>query len=107
MANYIVDGAGTSAVNGTYVETGVSDGVPYYVYDTRAIWRWGGSYWILGNLATLGENPGISLYYIDSPAGTPPESSGWEVYAGEAPAPTVTLDEGGGSNTIRSFTVVT
>ncbi|MEA3443688.1 MAG: GLUG motif-containing protein, partial [Bacteroidota bacterium] len=92
--NYQVSGAGSSEVNGLYVENGTNYGKPkyeyfnsvnnttyYLAYDSNY-----GTYWFIGeSLDILG-----SLYYSVSTSDTPP-STGWVDLNGSLPTPSVSL----------------
>ena len=94
MTDYIVSGAGTTAVNGTYVENGTSlEGFPKYEKGSYTIiWNDEDEYWgILDNADTV-------LYAAS--ASYPPVSpdiifTGYSVSSGAAPAPTVTAASSG------------
>ena len=44
MTDMIVSGAGTTAVNGTYVESGTANGKPYYTFGSYNL-TWVNSQW--------------------------------------------------------------
>jgi hypothetical protein len=111
MANYVISGAGTTAVNGTYTPDDQIYGHDSWSMGTSySIYAYGDNYWLIGEYNSRGLNPGMAIYYsYNDPLGTPDTvaaGNGW-TGSGDQPFPTVTLDEGGGSNTIRSFVVVT
>ena len=85
MANIIVSGAGSSEVNGTYVESGTFEGRPKYVYDNYVlVWS---SVWVIGT------SDYVNAYYISkNNVATPDLCTTWEVYDGEPPVPTVTKE---------------
>ena len=63
MTDMVVSGAGTSAVNGTYVENGTLNGKPKYTYSTyRIVWKYHALLedfsWFIDNSA------GSANYYI-------------------------------------------
>ncbi len=100
-ANYVVSGAGTSAVNGTYTESGTYNSKPqyqlgatdYYLkYNNNGPARWE----IWNNMETR------TYYYTDASGVTPP-STGWtRVMYGQSPAPSVLLE---GPNILYSVSV--
>ena len=85
MANIIVSGAGTSAVNGTYTESGTFGGRPKYVYDNYVlVWSSG---WVIGT------SDYVTAYYVSNDnVATPDLCTTWEVFDGEPPVPTVTKE---------------
>jgi len=94
--SYNVYGAGTSEANGLYVRNGDSeDGYPAYtLYDSDGttakynMWSFAGA-WSITSSGIDSTGPDGFLYFITSPATTPPES-GWEsLEEGEDPAPIV------------------
>ena len=90
MADMIVSGAGTSEVNGTYVESGTYDGGrPKYVYDNYVL-IWSSGWGIVTQDFS-------SVYYAsDDDVATPDLCTTWKVVMdGELPAPTVTADGAG------------
>ena len=103
--NYLVSGAGTSAVNGTYVENGTNEGKPRYEYTNGGTTYYlafttllGPDYWVITSENEDLEDSGDSEYYISSNSDTPP-SSGWQDNNGATPEPTVTKLYSGGSGT--------
>ena len=88
MANIIVSGAGSSEVNGTYVDTGqLSEGRPVYANNANsdiAIGWNSGAWWIM-NFSTY-----VIYYFSEDDVATPDLCTTWEVYDGEPPVPTVT-----------------
>jgi hypothetical protein len=88
---YTVGGAGTSAANGQYCETGTLNGKPKYTKGSYTI-----EYtpdWLINDegfganwLIRLGGN---DLYYASSAAATPPLSGWGVVFPGSSPAPTL------------------
>ena len=86
MANMIVSGAGTSAVNGTYVESGTFEGRPKYVYDNYII-LWDSSAWVIGTSDYV-----TAYYYSNEDVATPDLCTTWKVADGEPPVPTVTKE---------------
>ena len=90
MANIIVSGAGTSAVNGTYVDTGqLSGGRPVYANNANSDIGigWGFPAWTITNMSTF-----VTYYYSSDDVATPDLCTTWEVYEGEPPVPTVTKE---------------
>ena len=88
MANIIVSGAGSTEVNGTYVDTGqLSGNRPVYVNNANSdigiVWDSGA--WMIMNPSTR-----VIYYYSSNNVATPDLCTTWEVYSGESPVPTVT-----------------
>ena len=90
--DYEVSGAGTSAVNGVYVENGTNDGKPKYEFNNN-----GTTYYLCydesyGGNWLVGTSYGVpqSYYYIPSTSDSPP-SDGWRENNGLRPAPTVSV----------------
>ena len=100
-ANYVVSGAGTTEVNGTYIEqAGLIDGKPWYknpVNDYTIESFFYGMFWNIDNA-----DNSVTFYTNGSGGDTPPET-GWELYEGASPAPTVT-EEGPTPVTLSNFT---
>ena len=91
MANIIVSGAGSSEVNGTYVDTGeLSGDRPAYANNANSdiviVWDSSGA-WLIMNLSTQ-----IIYYLSEDDVATPDLCTTWEVYEGEPPVPTVTKE---------------
>jgi len=82
MADMIVAGAGTTAVNGTYVENGTLNGKPKYTYSTHII-QWDGRWVISYNGAT-------TVYKSNENVATPDLVTTWAKVYGASPVPTVT-----------------
>ncbi len=78
--DYIVTGAGSDEVNGTYVESGTYYGKPQYICGEYYL-RYNG-HWEIGRMYWG------KYYYTDNPGNTPP-SSGWTGWIGSNPAPSV------------------
>lgn len=93
MTDMIVSGAGTTAVNGTYIENGTFNDKPKYTFDDYEI-RW-----------RITTRPPVTrweliltsevIYYSNDNVATPDLCTTWQVYEGNAPAPTVTAAGGG------------
>ena len=84
MANMIVSGAGTTEVNGTYVESGWFLNKPKYSYSNYEI-HWTGYTWeIYGDY--------MSYYVSYEDVATPDLCSEWYVQDGSSPVPTVTKE---------------
>ena len=92
MTDMIVSGAGTTAVNGTYVENGTVNGKPKYTF---------GNYYIYWSNGYVASNPpdegGWTLanggnWYVSPDNTATPDLATWQVgfYTGAAPAPTIT-----------------
>jgi len=89
MANIIVSGAGSSEVNGTYVDTGeLSGNRPSYANNANSDIGigWDNAWFII--------NPSTQFIYYFSydDVATPDLCTTWEVYDGESPVPTVTKE---------------
>ena len=83
MTDMIVAGAGSSVVNGTYVESGTLDGKPYYTYSTYTLrWIAGTNAWVILAIKTL--------YGSYDNVATPDLCTTWFTATGSSPAPTVT-----------------
>ena len=83
--DYVVSGAGSSEVNGTYTESGTYNGHPYYIMG-------GGMHLLIyeSRWEILDDFMWIPYYYTNVSGSTPP-SSGWQVDAfGSSPVPSVT-----------------
>lgn len=98
MASYLVAGAGTTVVNGTYDELGTNDGKPYYKMASDLeylFWSTAQNQWYIST--GLGFTGGPSQYRNTDTGATPP-STGWLVAGTGNPATgmTVTLVGGGG-----------
>ena len=90
MTDMIVAGAGSSAVNGTYVESGTYNGKPIYYYGSYKIF-WFGGWWRIRYGAAQD-------YYLNTneDVATPDLCTWWGAGAyGEQPTPTVTAAGGG------------
>jgi hypothetical protein len=91
-ASYVVSGAGSSEVNGTYIETGTWNEKSLYIYNndgTEYIIGYNMGRWMIGRWMI--EFEFIDSYYdIMSEADTPP-STGWERMMGMDPTPTVVM----------------
>ena len=89
MANIIVSGAGSSEVNGTYVDTGqLSEGRPVYANNANSdiVIEWDDA-WFIWNVSTF-----VIYYFSDDDVATPDLCTTWEVADGESPVPTVTKE---------------
>ena len=88
--DYVVSGAGTSVVNGTYLEDIVVNGKTSYKYADATTYYlfYKDSYWYI-HVNTSPSGPFDSFYYIENSADEPP-SSGWSTgSAGVEPFPTL------------------
>ena len=99
--NYVVSGAGTTEVNGTYVESGTYNGVPYYQYVNGAttyslVYDGYGSWFIVDGTDNCYPNGcwSNSWYTNNSNASTPPTSSWYAdiMSFGNAPYPSVQIE---------------
>ena len=78
---YVVEGAGTTQANGTYIRQGTYDGAPMYVNGALCITRTrGNSYkWMIGAKDQLDEEEG-DMYISQTSSEYPPtSSSSWEL----------------------------
>jgi hypothetical protein len=86
MASYQVSGAGDSAANGVYVESGTANGKPQYIFGSFTLY-WGGFSWIITDFELAPE-----YNYSNIDTGSTPPSTGWTTGSvGTPPAPTVSL----------------
>jgi hypothetical protein len=87
---FSVSGAGTAAANGTYCESGTLNGRPRYTNGSYCIEY--ASDWIINDEsngpAWLIRLSSTDLYYASVTTATPP-LSGWGVFLGGSPAPTL------------------
>jgi len=98
--NIIVDGAGSSQVNGLYEETGTYNGKPRYVFqnggDTYAlVWTCNAvcSNWHIFRDNCYPDNCFMgAYYYTNAPESNLPPSSGWNASSGDSPVPTVMVN---------------
>ncbi len=100
MANFIVSGAGYSAVDGTYTESGTYNGKPSYTKSGGYILMWDdGSYGLANSWAIIFLTFGQKHYYsaVDTPT---PASSGWTTFSafGATDPPPNVAEEGGSSS---------
>ena len=85
MTDMIVAGAGSSGVNGTYIESGTNSGKPMYDNGNYRIF-WVGSGWGIANYVA-----GVYYYRSTDDVATPDLVTTWVKYgAGVDPVPTVT-----------------
>ena len=90
MANIIVSGAGSTEVNGTYVDTGqLSEGRPIYANNANSdiVIVWDSSAWNIADMSTQ-----VMYYISEDDVATPDLCTTWEVADGEPPVPTVTKE---------------
>ena len=91
MANIIVSGAGSSEVNGTYVDTGeLSGNKPVYANNANSdiVIAWDQGAWLIVKVSTQ-----FIYYYSSDDVATPDLCTTWEVANdGELPVPTVTKE---------------
>ena len=92
MTDMIVAGAGTTAVNGTYIESGTNLGKPRYVFGSNTI-LWSSGVW---GIAT----PKVQ-YYSAQDVATPDLCTLWTKMLGSLPVPTVTAASSGQNLTLH------
>ena len=93
MADMIVAGAGNSAVNGTYVESGTLNGKPLYIKNSTYGIAWTGAVWTIYGDGDTGWREYVSEYPADF--ATPDLVTTWFSNASPAPVPTVTAASSG------------
>ena len=108
--NYIVSGAGTAVVDGTYVHTGTHDNRnAYTLYDTdgtasHTMWYMAGTDWVI-TLNDIGEYDAYPRY-LNSTSSTSVPLTGWgAALGGTPPAPTLTLVEEGNYDTTANVVI--
>ena len=108
--NYIVSGAGTAVVDGTYVPTGTHDNrTAYTLYDTdgtasHTMWYMAGTDWVI-TLNDIGEYDAYPRY-LNSTSSTSVPLTGWgAALGGTPPAPTLTLVEEGNYDTTANVVI--
>ena len=108
--NYIVSGAGTAVVDGTYVHTGTHDNrTAYTLYDTdgtasHTMWYMAGTDWVI-TLNDIGEYDAYPRY-LNSTSSTSVPLTGWgAALGGTPPAPTLTLVEEGNYDTTANVVI--
>ena len=90
--SYVVSGAGTAAVNATYVRNGTNSGFPKYtlsvsgveLYHIRKTTGFPNSWWAIYQIQTVSD-----IYRADFPFDSTPPLTGWTVDNGDSPAPTL------------------
>ena len=93
MANMVVSGAGTTAVNGTYVESGTYNGKPqYYKVGTGHTLEWDPYNWTEDVWQIYDWE---DYYYFGNGDVATPNLATWQTASGASPAPTVTLEQSG------------
>jgi len=98
MANIIVSGAGSTEVNGTYVESGEEGGKQLYANNANSDIVIG---WDSSGVWAIGTSDYVTAYYYSSDdVATPDLCTTWEVYEGEPPVPTVTAVSSGQNLTL-------
>ena len=98
--NYVVSGAGTTEANGTYIlQEGLVDGEPWHkkLANDYVIVSFFGMFW------DIDTDDGTTLYMVTKIGNPTPPETGWELYMGAAPAPTVT-EEGPTPVILSNFT---
>ena len=84
--DYIVSGAGTSAVNGTYYENGTYRDKPAYEKEGGGAWIFWNN--MAGSWAMYSNKNVDNMWYYIGGGDTPPTGT-WNKSAGASPAPTV------------------
>ena len=100
MADMIVSGAGTTAVNGTYVENGTTYGKPTYKFGIYIINYTGDDTFVGSDPIDMGGwilSDGNRIFYVSPDNTATPDLATWQVglYEGSSPAPTVTAAPAG------------
>ena len=81
----LVSGAGSSEVNGLYIEAGVSDGKNFYNLQSGGyVIAWDNPNWVIRNITS------ITLYTSNNNVEFPWQVTSWSTASGSAPAPSVT-----------------
>lgn len=93
MANMIVSGAGNTAVNGTYIETGTYNNKPRYIKNSEYGIVWVGTLWTIYGDGDVGWREYVSEFSVDF--ATPDLVTTWFTNASPAPVPTVTAASSG------------
>lgn len=95
LGGVVVSGAGSTEVNGSYTQDGVSNGAPKFSYNDGMTTYWvvygGSSIWYITdgiNGNTSGGGGSTNFYQAAGTAGTVP-TSGWTVLGGVSTAPTL------------------
>lgn len=108
-SGYTVIGAGTSSVNGHYVEATLPtySGAQVYAKGRYALFRWARTRWVLSDLGSGMDNFEESrfMYTVDSSADQPPVSGWSRSSAGSGSAPT--LRESSGGDTLHGEGTIT
>lgn len=104
MADMIVSGAGTSAVNGTYAEYGTRNSKPRYRMASTGsasgyFWiAWALNYWCISVQGADGvadmQVVTAARYYSQENVATPDLVATWAISQGASPVPTVTASGG-------------
>ncbi len=82
--DYIVSGAGSDEVNGTYVEDGTFNDKPQYAYGEYYL-SYNNNRWEIWSMFWR------TTYYFTSDSGDTPPSTGWDYWDGFYPAPSVDI----------------
>ena len=94
QTSYIVSGAGTAEVNGTYIQQeGLIDDKPWYknpVNDYTIESFFWGMFWNIDNA-----DNSVTFYTVTGTGNPTPPETGWELYYGADPPPTVTEESSG------------
>ena len=93
MANMIVAGAGNTAVNGTYIETGTINDKPHYIKNSTYGIVWTGAVWAIYGDGDIGWREYRSS--PDDDVATPDLVATWYPNSSPSPAPTVTAEQSG------------
>ena len=93
MADMIVAGAGNTAVNGTYIETGTYNDKPHYIKNSTYGIAWTGALWTIYGDGDVGWREYVSETFVDF--ATPDLVTTWFANGSPAPVPTVTAAPSG------------
>jgi len=104
-ANYVVSGAGSTEVNGVYVETGTYNGKPIYAKgEYRLGYYSDDEIWVI---VDGDDNDNIEdsdyRYYENSTTSDTPPFDDWDSYDGDSPYPTVEIEGKSLSYSLKTF----
>lgn len=98
-SNMLVAGAGTSEVNGTYVQSGINDGKPKYTKDSFTL------SWFAAGVWLIYVEPFDYYYRSFDDVATPDLCTTWVAVDGVEPVPTVTAPTVPTLTEVAAFTV--